>query len=248
MKTRLLVCFLIMMIIILTIVSSFALLPSKPISTDTPTPTIKPQVFDVSTGKQIVKIDMGSIAFVKFTAPSSDTYIFTSTGADDTYGYLYRSLSSDDCIKSDDDSGDFSNFELECSMNKNESIYLGIKFFNPDQSGSVPINISKKNTTQVTKQTSNPIATPKWPIGRKCLVHDSNGRARKGPGTNNAVVGTVNRGEIYEILDCKLGNTEKDWYKVKLKDNTIAWISSGIVDVDGNYFGTKNGEPIFSHQ
>ena len=297
MRTRLLSCLLIIVIICFTVVSSFALPPSRPkppLPTPTPapttptpapttptpvpttptpvpttptpvpttpvpttpiptptTPTPTPKINSVDTGKNKIKVKAGCVTLVKFKAPSSGTYIFTSTGTDDTVGFLYESpQSTEDVAWSDDENGDV-NFTIEYLLNKNATIYLGVKYYSPEKSGTITVNISKKaakKTSKTTKPTDKPTATPKWPIGRKCLVHDSHGNARKGPGTNNAVVGIVKAGETYEILDCKRGNTEKDWYKIKLSNNTVAWISSGIVDVDGYYFGTKNGEPIYHNQ
>ena len=41
-----------------------------------------------------------------------------------------------------------------------------------------------------------------------------------------------------------MGNTGKDWYKVRLSDGRYGWISSGLVTIDGNSEGTAYGVPI----
>lgn len=71
-----------------------------------------------------------------------------------------------------------------------------------------------------------------------------NGRARSGPGTNYAFVDYVYYGDVYTVLDWQMGNTGKDWYKVRLSDGRYGWISSGLVTIDGNSEGTAYGVPI----
>ena len=51
-------------------------------------------------------------------------------------------------------------------------------------------------------------------------------------------------GDVYTVLDRQMGNTGKDWYKVRLGDGRYGWISSGLVTIDGNSEGTAYGVPI----
>ncbi len=87
-----------------------------------------------------------------------------------------------------------------------------------------------------------------WPLGTICRVRSTSGRVRTGPGTGYSEAGYVNQGEEYEILEVRMGDTGKDWYKVRGKNFGTAWLSSGIVSVWYNGtrydYGTANGWPI----
>ncbi|NKQ22646.1 stage II sporulation protein P [Brevibacillus laterosporus] len=56
-------------------------------------------------------------------------------------------------------------------------------------------------------------------------VKNSDTNLRSGPGTNYAVVGNVQPGEVYPIVQ-----NEGDWYVIRLADNSTAYIASWIVD------------------
>lgn len=197
-----------------------------------PTPTPTPAINTVSTGSHRISVNAGRIARVKFTAPSSGTYIFTSTGSDDTVGYLYSTATTTSETRSDDDSGTNNNFKIEYSMNANQSIYVGVKFYSSDKTGSITLSITKKTE-----------ASKPWPIGETCRVTVGSGNARSGPGTDYSYAGSIYANDQFTILDCTLGNTGKDWYKIRL-DGKTCWISSGLVEVNGYREGTKNGVPI----
>src|SRR5699024_4678513 len=47
---------------------------------------------------------------------------------------------------------------------------------------------------------------------------------RSGPGTQFEPVGTVQAGESYSVI-----KTEGDWYQIRLKDNSTAYIASWVV-------------------
>lgn len=117
-----------------------------PTPTRTATPSPRPTIATVFTGSNLVYVQAGQTVRVKFTAPSSGTYIFTSTGLDDTKGYLYSSATSTSELVSDDDTGSGSNFQIERYLSSNETIYVGVKFYSSDKSGSITLNISKKPT------------------------------------------------------------------------------------------------------
>lgn len=84
----------------------------------------------------------------------------------------------------------------------------------------------------------------RWPIGDTCTIQTSSGRARSGPGTGYGITFYIHQGEDYEILDCQMGSTSKDWYKIR-QDGQTGWISSGLVAIDGYLDGTANRNPIF---
>ena len=51
------------------------------------------------------------------------------------------------------------------------------------------------------------------------------------------------QGQKFEVLDRQMGDTGKDWYKIRLYGQ-LCWISSGLVIVDGNKEGTAYDVPI----
>ncbi len=198
----------------------------------TPAPSPTPQISTVSTGTSRITVRAGQTSRVKFTAPSSGTYVFTSTGSDDTYGYLYNSSTSTTAIVSDDDNGTNNNFRIEYSLSSNQSVYIGVKYYSSDKSGTITLTITKQSTSR-----------KPWPVGSTCRVVVGSGNARAGAGTDYGVSGTVYEGNEFTILDYQLGNTGKDWYKINLR-GTVCWISSGLVEVGGHRDGTINGVPI----
>lgn len=197
-----------------------------------PSPSSTSQITTVSIGTTRITVRAGQITRVQFIAPSSGIYVFTSTGTDDTYGYLYNSATSTSAIESDDDNGTNNNFRIVYSMSSNQSIYVGVKFYSAEKSGTISLSIRKNETTQ------------SWPIGSTCSVIVQNGNARTGPGTDYDIAGHIYSGDTFTILDSQIGNTGKDWFKVNNR-GTICWISSGLVDVGGHREGTINGVPIY---
>lgn len=69
-------------------------------------------------------------------------------------------------------------------------------------------------------------------IGRWMRVNPSSAHVRKEPHSNSANVGYVKSGQTYEILDCRIGNTGKNWYKIYV-EGTYGWISSGMTTLLG---------------
>jgi len=86
-----------------------------------------------------------------------------------------------------------------------------------------------------------------YPIGRTCVVWVESGNARYGAGTQYDFARYVHKGDVLTILDRRIGNTGKDWYKVRIS-GTVCWLSSGLVTVDGYSEGTINGVPIISEE
>ena len=198
----------------------------------TPTPSPTSPIQTVGTGNSRISVSAGRIARVKFTAPSRGTYIFTSTGTEDTVGYLYNSATTSTTLAENDDYNGSNQFYIEYTMNANQAIYLGVKFYSSDRSGSISVSITKKSES-----------SRSWPVGSTCRVISSIANARAGAGTSYDVVEYVYEGNAFTILDYQKGNTEKDWYKINV-NGKICWISSGLVEVDGYREGTINGIPV----
>ncbi|MBQ2954792.1 MAG: SH3 domain-containing protein [Clostridia bacterium] len=70
-------------------------------------------------------------------------------------------------------------------------------------------------------------------IGRWIRINPSSAHVRKEPNTNTATVGYVTQNQCYEILDCRIGNTGKVWYKIWV-EGEYGWISSGLTTLLGN--------------
>ena len=89
-----------------------------------------------------------------------------------------------------------------------------------------------------------------WPQGSTCRIHAESGRVRTGPGVSYAEAGYIYRGQEYTILEVRMGDTGKDWYRIRGDFNGgTAWVSSGLVTVwlNGSSYdnGTANGWPIY---
>ena len=80
-----------------------------------------------------------------------------------------------------------------------------------------------------------------WLIGKMGKICVNEGIVRTGAGTNYYEVGIAFYGEWYEILDVCRGNTTKDWCQINF-DGTLAWISTGLLEIDGIQGGTIYGE------
>ena len=80
-------------------------------------------------------------------------------------------------------------------------------------------------------------------IGQTCVIYEEGSNTRSGPGTGYAKIGRVERGSSYVVCDYALGDTNKDWYQIRT-NNGLVWISSMLVNLNGNRNGTINGQPI----
>lgn len=78
-------------------------------------------------------------------------------------------------------------------------------------------------------------------VGRKCVIRAAEGNARTGPGTDYTFVCYVRAGQQYEILDCVVGNTGKDWYMVRANNGQLCWFSSELAYIGGYGGGTREG-------
>lgn len=64
-------------------------------------------------------------------------------------------------------------------------------------------------------------------IGRWFRVNPSSAHVRREPHTDTETVGYVTQYQCYEILDCRIGNTGKVWYKIYV-EGEYGWLSSGL--------------------
>jgi len=69
-------------------------------------------------------------------------------------------------------------------------------------------------------------------IGRWFRVNPSSAHVRKEPHTDTETIGYVTQYQCYEILDCRIGNTGKVWYKIYV-EGEYGWISSGLTTLLG---------------
>ena len=81
-----------------------------------------------------------------FTAPSSGTYRFSSTGSSDTKGYLYSDKELDRLLTSNDDGGASSNFQIDWYMTRNDTVYLKVTMYNNTARGSASVRVERSAT------------------------------------------------------------------------------------------------------
>lgn len=84
-------------------------------------------------------------------------------------------------------------------------------------SGSTSTNNSWNNNTST------------WPVGQTCLITASGGNARTGAGTQYGIVGYVENGDMFTVLDTKTASNGVTWYKVNV-NGRYGWISSGLTN------------------
>lgn len=113
------------------------------------------------------------------------------------------------------------------------------EYGNTVQLGTTSVTITARSS----QNTKKPTTSKSWPVGERCKINSSSGNARSGPGTEYSIVEVVKKGQTYEIIECKLGSTGKDWYKIKVSGQ-YCWVSSGIVELNGNTEGTRNRIPL----
>ncbi|MBQ9252445.1 MAG: protein kinase [Clostridia bacterium] len=123
--------------------------------TETPTTDVATNekdetILTVSTGVNNIYIGAGEITHVKFIAPSAGTYAFTSLGNAGVYAYLYDSSTATTEIAHDDAGGSDHDFNLEYTLQANQTIYLSVKYFNFAKSGRFQLSITKKTEPAAT--------------------------------------------------------------------------------------------------
>ena len=131
-----------------------------PKPTNTPSPTKMP-ITTVSTGNNTLYVRGTEIARVKFTATTAGTYVFTTTGTKDTYGYLYNSSTSNTELTSNDDGGTGSNFKIEYKLSANQTVYVGVKFYSANDTGNVVLNITRKTEDARTFELNSTVTSDK---------------------------------------------------------------------------------------
>ena len=203
-----------------------------------------------SLGYNNVHIRSGHVARVRFTAPSAGTYVFTTNEARDTIGLIYAGEDSNEIITQNDDYNGDQCFRIERTMRANETICLGVLFYSSNESGYIQVRIYKQGSSggsasggSTTTNRSSSGRPANWPVGETITVYVSSGNTRTGPGTGYSWSGYVNRGYTFTVVERRLGDTGKDWYKI-WHEGQYQWISSGIVEIDGYRNGTINGEPF----
>jgi len=70
-----------------------------------------------------------------------------------------------------------------------------------------------------------------YPVGKMCTVLSGSCHVKRGPGTEYPTVEYAYVGQRYEVLECRMGTTGKDWYRIKV-NGASGWISSGLVSLD----------------
>ena len=87
-----------------------------------------------------VAVSAGETVYLKFTAPYTGRYTFYSSSSSDTYGYVCDS--NKNSLVSDDDSGSNNNFLITTTLTQGTVYYLGVKYYSPSNSGTIPVTIN----------------------------------------------------------------------------------------------------------
>lgn len=94
-----------------------------------------------------VNIDIGGKrAWFSFTAAEDGTYVFTSEGENDTFGYAYDKAdpsSVNDYLTGNDDDGTDQNFRVEVQMTKGTTYYFCARLYSEDDTGEFSVKLSK---------------------------------------------------------------------------------------------------------
>lgn len=88
----------------------------------------------------------GDVDYFSFTAPRTGSYIITTTGTTDTYGYLYASNQS--LLTYNDDSGEGNNFQIVYNLTANQTYYIQIKHYNATGTGLYTLRITPPEEVQ----------------------------------------------------------------------------------------------------
>ena len=87
-----------------------------------------------------VAVSAGETVYLKFTAPYTGRYTFYSSSSSDTYGYICDSNKKS--LASDDNSGSNNNFLITTTLTQGTVYYLGVKYYNSSNSGTIPVTIN----------------------------------------------------------------------------------------------------------
>ena len=97
----------------------------------------------LSTPATAVIANGGDYAYFSFTPEETRGYCFTSTGSNDTYGYLYDANMNQ--LAFDDDSGENTNFRIVRELQAGTLYYFGARFYSSSRTGEFPVMLSLDN-------------------------------------------------------------------------------------------------------
>ena len=176
-----------------------------------------------------VNIDEGGKeAWYSFTAPAEGNYVFTSEGDYDTYGYCYDSANVTDkenCLVSDDESGDDSNFCMNIHMTKGKTYYFCAQLYDSDETGSFTVKFTKTtDPTSVQVNTAGIVQKEFKANFEECQVNGLKLTAKYGTGKadqtltfngRNSIRDTYGNEFTYKFVEMQ-GNQETEfWYGVQ---------------------------------
>ena len=96
----------------------------------------------------------------------------------------------------------------------------------PTNNGGTTTTPNNNGNTTTTNNNGNTTTTTKT-----ITINAESLNVRGGAGTTYAKVGSVKKGEKYNLLETKAG-TDGNWYKIKLSDGKEGWISAQYVKVN----------------
>lgn len=121
-------------------------------------------------------------------------------------------------------SGPSTNYRVVKKLNKNTNINVIETLPN----GWLKIKLSNGSTGYVSAKYISKLNSQPSSQNYQGKVTASRLNVRKGASTNNSIITTIDRGEKIEVLE----TLSNGWLKVKLKDNTIGYVSGKYVQKD----------------
>lgn len=112
--------------------------------------------------------------------------------------------------------------ELKANVNKGGSTTTTT----PNNNTTTPNNNNTTSNNNTNTSNNNTTTTNKT-----VTINAESLNVRGGAGTTYAKVGSVKKGEKYNLLETKAG-TDGNWYKIKLSDGKEGWVSSQYAKVN----------------
>lgn len=123
-------------------------------NSDTTSVPAAAHVITVDDDAVTANVAAGKAAWLRFVAPTSGYYAFSSSSEKDTYAALYKESGSGlSLITTDDDSADDGNFELVAELQANVAYYLACSYYASDVSGSYSVSVAPYDASDLSAYT-----------------------------------------------------------------------------------------------
>ena len=94
----------------------------------------------------------------------------------------------------------------------------------------LPATATPRATATPVQPTATPVPPSPTPLPAPKLTANQSVNVRRGPGTNYAIVGSLDAGQSFDVIG---KNPAGDWYQFSFQGQT-AWVNSGFVGISGD--------------